>query len=164
MCTPTVAIMGAGALVSAYGAAKQQSAANKAAEYNARVSERQAEVSELQAQDVERRGETEARAQVQKAEGVKGAQRAGFGASGVQVDAGSTLDTTTDTAVQGTLDAMTIKHNAAKDAYTLRQSGESAKYSAAGARAGKQSASGAAGLSLLGSASQIGSSYIRNKR
>lgn len=160
MCSVTMAMMGGGAIVSAIAAGQQQKAANQQAEYNARLSEREAQINEVQATDAEKRGDKAVGAHRQKIEGIKGSQRASFGASGVTVDKGSTMSTVLDTGEQGELDAMTIKQNAAREAQGYRNNAATSKYEAKASRASKRSTGGQVGMSLLTSGSQMGAGYF----
>jgi hypothetical protein len=114
----------AGMALSAYSSYKQGKAAKAAgkaqravAEGSATLSEYNAAVSQLQAQDAVERGveqEGRFRAQVR---GVVGAQRAGFAGANIDVSSGSAADVQADAAFLGELDALTIRTNAAREAW-----------------------------------------------
>lgn len=159
MCDP-IAIMGVGVAAGAYGGYKSQDAQNQALEYQAKIQEQNANMAEMQATQTEQKGafaEERLRAGI---EGTKGAQRAGFGASGVTVGEGSALETVKNTAALGEVDAMTLRYNTALDAYGLRQQAKGYRSEAGMAREGKQSALLAGGLSLLSSGAGIGGSML----
>ena len=132
MCDPvTIAVVGLtvsaiGVGTQAYGAYKDAKAYNAANDYNASVMERNAQNAELRAQDSEARGEIEEKQHRQRVAGLKGEQRSVLAASGVVVDEGSALETLQDTTRFGELDALTIQHNTAMEAWGIRN--EKANY------------------------------------
>lgn len=81
------------------------------------LAEYQADQMEYQANEAKRLGEKEEKEHRKDIERLKGAQRAAFGASGATVDIGSPEDVLADTAYQGEKDALTIRHNAALQAW-----------------------------------------------
>ncbi len=87
---------------------------------------------------------------------VEGAQRAGFGASGVDVNSGSAVRTQSDTARVGAMDATTIMNNAARSAWGLKQQARDF-----GADAQLDTMTGAMGgiRSLVGGASDFASKW-----
>jgi len=98
----------------------QQDAANDAgdlADYNAQVAD-------LQAQDAIARGADEEHRFRTRVRGAIGAQRAGFAASNIDVGYGSAVDVQADAAYLGELDALTIKTNAAREAWGYEVQGE----------------------------------------
>jgi hypothetical protein len=102
---------GSGALA----AASQIEAANAAED----VARYNASIRSIQARDAVERGELEEREFRRRASRVLGAQRAAFGASGVQLDSGSPLDVLEDTAATAELDALTIRSNAQREAFAF---------------------------------------------
>jgi len=106
----------------AQSAQNQQVAQNRAIEYQAQIQDNNAEIMEMQAQDAEARGESEETDLRRKVSRLKGAQRAKYGASGVVTDAGSPLDALLDTTAEEERDALTIRHNAAMEAWGHRVS------------------------------------------
>lgn len=114
MCDPvsaSIAVLG-GSAISAYGQAE-------AGDYNAALAEQNAKVAGIQAQDALTRGtaeESRYRGQVSK---LMGRQRAAIGSSGIEAS-GSALDILADTARTGELDALTIRNNAAREAWGYR--------------------------------------------
>lgn len=119
-----LALTGVGTAVSVAGQLKAGGAAKRAGEAERRAAESQAElldynaaVADLQAQDaIERGGEEEARFR-QRIRATIGAQRAGFAASNIDVGYGSAVDVQADAAFLGELDALTIRTNAAREAW-----------------------------------------------
>lgn len=149
----------AGALTSAIGAGRQQSAANQAAEYNARMSEYNAKVEKRQAAEALRRGrEAEARHRINVAQ-LSGTQSARAASAGVDVSSGSALDAMLDTAAWGEYDALAIRENAAHEAHAHRVQQAIHKQQAAMTRSTKASPFAAFGTSLLGSASPLLQQY-----
>lgn len=113
-----------GLVISAYSAWKQSKAAkdagtaqNKAAESEAQIAEYNAAVADLQAKDARFRGgeaENRFRSQVR---GVIGTERAGIASGNIDVGYGSAVDVQADAAFLGELDALTIRTNAAREAW-----------------------------------------------
>lgn len=152
-----LSLAAAGAATSAAGqvkaghAAKQAGQAQQAQyEANAQVAESQAaqldynaHAAEEQAADATARGaEDESRFRTQ-VRGLIGSQRAGFAGQGVAVGSGSAADVQGDAAYLGNRDALTIRHNAAREAWgfqvqaeDLRQGAAIQRKAAAAARVG----------------------------
>lgn len=111
------AIQATGQIKAGNAAKRQGEAEQRAAESEAQLSEYNAQVAALQAKDALERGVEEAgkfRAQVR---GLIGSQRAGFASGNIDVGVGSAVDVQADTARLGELDALTIKTNAAREAW-----------------------------------------------
>lgn len=103
-------------------------------ETNAQISDYNARMLEAKARDSVRRGYVdESRFRVTN-RGLIGSQRAGFAAQGVDISTGSPLDVQTDTAYQGELDALTIRTNAAREAWGFQVSAEDERMQAAAQR------------------------------
>lgn len=104
--------------IKAGNAAKKAGEAQKqAADSEAGLSDYNAAVADLQAQDAIERGREEEgifRAQVR---GTIGSLRAGFAAGNVDVGFGSAVDVQADAAYLGELDSLTIRTNAAREAW-----------------------------------------------
>jgi hypothetical protein len=106
---------------SAYKAGKDAKKAGEAqqtaAESEAQLAEYNADVAELQAKDaVERGAEVESKFRTQ-VRNMVGAQRAGIAAGNIDVGYGSAVDVQADAAYLGELDALTIRTNAAREAW-----------------------------------------------
>lgn len=98
-------------------AAEAGEAQREAAESQAELAEYNAAIADLQAADAIERGaqdESRFRAGVR---GIVGAQRAATAGSNVDVGFGSALDVQADAAFLGELDALTIRTNAAREAW-----------------------------------------------
>lgn len=166
-------LSGVGAGTSAYGQIKAGSAAKKqgqlegqAAESQAQLDDYNASVADLQALDAQQRGEEEANRYRQGVRTLIGEQRSTFAANNVDVNFGSTSDVQNDAAFLGELDALTIKTNAAREAwgyqtqaYDLRKKADitrrtGANAVAAGADAARARVIGA-GTTLLGAGASL---------
>lgn len=102
-------------------AAEAGRAQNEAAQSDANRLEFNANVADLQAEDALQRGvDTESRTR-QQIRGVLGAQRATLAGNGVDVGFGSAVDVQADAAYLGELDALTVRNNAAREAWGFRQ-------------------------------------------
>jgi len=168
-----LALAAASTATTVIGQVKAGNAAKRAGEAQREASESQAEladynaaVADLQAKDAIARGaEEEARFRTQ-VKGAIGAQRAGLAASNVDVGFGSAVDVQADAAFLGELDALTIRTNAAREAWgyevqaeDLRKRGEIARkegvyFEAAGREAQSASRWGAAST-VAGSAGSL---------
>ena len=122
MALGTAALIGlgisaVGTALSARGQLKAGAAAREAGELEAGRLEYNARIAELQAADaVERGAEAESRFRA-SVRGLIGRQRAALAASGVDISSGSARDVQVDAAELGELDALTIRSNAAREAW-----------------------------------------------
>jgi len=109
-------MMGATALLAggAYLGARAQYSAGKA---NQQIAEGNARLSEEQAADAFARGEEDVRRLEVKSRGLIGSQRARLAAQGLDIESGSALDIQADTAYMTEMDKMTIRTNAAREAW-----------------------------------------------
>lgn len=117
-------LAGAGAATQAVGAVKAGNAAKKAgqaqkgaAESGAELSDYNAAVADLQATDATQRGVEEESRFRSQVKATIGSQRATQAAQGVNVGYGSAVDVQGDAAFLGELDALTIRTNAAREAW-----------------------------------------------
>lgn len=117
MCDVTMALMAGTTLIGAYGQVQQAQATASANRYTAQVQDMNARLADRQARDAIERGKVEEQRKRLEVARIKGAQTAAMAANGVDVTFGSPLDTLVDTAVAGELDALTIRTNAAREAY-----------------------------------------------
>jgi len=108
-----VAAVGASALGSIAGG-YATSAADKA---NAQIAANNATIVKQNATFAGEEGEANAGAQGQKTRQTAGAQKAGMGASGIDIGVGSNANVEASTAMLGQLDMMNIRNNAARQAY-----------------------------------------------
>jgi hypothetical protein len=150
---------------------KAGEAAQSAANSEADLADFNAHVADLQATDaVERGGDAENRFR-SHIRGVVGQQRAGFAAGNIDVGFGSAVDVQSDAAYLGELDALTIRTNAAREAWgykvqgaDLRARAEIARktgvmQAAAGREAATASYIGAAGTLVGGTSSLLQQRY-----
>ena len=117
MCDLDIALTIGSTLLSAGGAIQQGQAANRAAQYNAQVQDMNAKIAERNARDAIERGQLEEQQKRQATAAVIGRQRAAMAANGVDIGFGSALNTLVDSAMIGEIDALTIRSNAAREAY-----------------------------------------------
>lgn len=94
-----------GTLISAVGAISNANAQSNAARYNSQVAQRDAQIGVDQ-------GNAQAAIQARQARSQMDLARAQYGASGVDVNAGSPLDVMQASAMNASLDNATIKYNA----------------------------------------------------
>jgi len=176
MCIVTAAVAGSAALATAanvslavsaigvglqtYSSFQEADARNDAAEYNARINEQNARTAELQAKNATERGQIEEKQHRLRVGQLKGTQRSSFAASGVLVDEGSAFDTLLDTTEFGELDALTIRHNAATEAWNFKNQSSAFKNQATLSRQKKTSPFLGAGATLLTGASKLSNSYF----
>lgn len=115
MCEPAtmamIAVAGAG--MSAYG--QYQSG-----KYQSDIARENAKTAEYQGEYAARIGAIDEQNYLAKVRGVLGAQRARLGAAGVDPNTGTPLDMQTDTLQFGARDALTIRNNAAREAWGYR--------------------------------------------
>jgi hypothetical protein len=117
MCDPMMGLSLVSTLVGAAGQMQQANAASNAAKYNSQVADMNAKIESRRAQDALERGKIDEQNKRREVSQVKGQQIAGMSANGVDVGFGSSLDTLVDTATFGELDALTVRSNAAREAY-----------------------------------------------
>jgi hypothetical protein len=115
---PIISLVGAGV-----GAASQIQAGKDAS----RIERANARNNEIAAVDAIRRGDIEEQEHRNKVRAMLGSQRATFGANNVDSNSGSPLGLLVDTARIGELDALTIRNNAAREAFGYRSEGANAK-------------------------------------
>ena len=120
MCDLSLLFTIGSTVVGAAGAIQQGQAAASAAKYNAQIGQMNAAISERRAKDAIERGADEEQKKRQQVQQILGQQQAAMAANGVDLTFGSPLDTITDTAVLGELDALTIRTNSYREAYDYR--------------------------------------------
>jgi hypothetical protein len=157
--------------LSAGKAAKQAGESQQqVAEANAQQSEFNAHVADLQAADATTRGAEEESRFRTSVRGLIGSQRAGFAGQGVDVGSGSALDVQADAAYLGELDALTIRSNAAREAWGYQVQSENYRQDAAVQRKGGEiaaragaNANSAAKIGAAGSVLGAGSSLLLSR-
>lgn len=154
--TAGLVIAGVGAGISALGQYKQGKAQQSIANLNAATLQQTGELNaglieegaktnaellafnqqmaEAQATDAVARGKEQEAVFRQGIRGMIGSQRAGFGASGLDVGTGSAVDVQADTAYWGEIDALTIRVNASREAWGYKVTAEDYRRQAASTR------------------------------
>lgn len=154
-------------LTGAYGAYQSGQAQKGAADYNASVQNQNAAISKTNAEIAEQSGEAQAGMAGQKTKSAMAATLASEGASGVGVEGGSFTNVRSSQQALGEIDAMTLRSNAAREAYGYRNkaSSESAQatLSTAEGRNAKNAGIMNAASTFLGSAGSASSSYAKFK-
>jgi hypothetical protein len=153
-----------GAVMQAQGAATAAKSQKNAYEYQAQVSKNNAKIAEWQAQNEIAKGQQAEIEQRRKTAALKGTQTASLAARGLDISSGSALNILTDTDYMGEQDALTIRDNAAKAAWSARlqggnETGNAGFYSSA---ASGISPSTAYTSSLLGSAGSVAKEWYRD--
>jgi hypothetical protein len=117
VCEPTSLIAVAGLVLGVAGGVQQANAQQAQANYSAQVSENNAKSAEVMALDAHRRGaEAEERQRMLTRQRI-GAQRVALAANGLDIGTGTAVDLVAETAGFGEMDALTIRTNAAREAW-----------------------------------------------
>jgi hypothetical protein len=132
-------------------------AQNQASSFQAAIAKRNAEAAERAARDAAARGLNEGVKLSLAAGQARGAVRAGFGASGVELTSGSPLDVLSDAAMFTELDKQTLRSNAEREAAGFRV--QSGNYLAQGSAARAEGRNAAFGTVLGGTSSAFGNYY-----
>lgn len=119
----TTALLIGSAIAGGIGAIKNSQAQREQADYQANQDSFNATVTDLQAADAIARGETDAQNAGIQAAQLKGTQKAAFAGQGVDVSTGSAADLIAETDKMSMLDILTIKNNAAKEAFGYKAQG-----------------------------------------
>lgn len=106
-----------GAIISASGASQSANAQAQASAYQAQVARNNQIIAQQYAEQSRREGEIQAQTKETETAQRIGAVRAAAGAAGLDTASGSPLRLQDDTKALGSLDAQTIRYNAAKQAY-----------------------------------------------
>lgn len=121
MCDPFSWVMGITAVVGAVvGTTTSIVSANntkKVNEYQAKVAQDNAKIAEENAKNERQSGLEEARRQRIKTIQTIGAQQTAMAANGIDIASGSALDTVSDTAQTGELDALMLQYNSERQAF-----------------------------------------------
>lgn len=107
----------AGSAVNAYGQLQTARAQSDLYNFNAQVSEQNALIAEQKGRWAAETGNQDVAASQMKTAAKVGSIKANQGASGVEIGTGSNADVITSTKEIGALDALTIRSNAARQAY-----------------------------------------------
>lgn len=159
--------LGSGA-TQAIGQYQQGHAAAQAAKYNAAMAEQNAKIQDQNAVIAGQAGAAQVGMQQRQTRAMVGDTVANEGASGVDVNSGSSTNVVGSESSLGMLDALTVRSNATKEAYGYttqaaneRAEGELDKYKA---KKTEQGALWGAAGTLLGSASQAGGQFMKYKQ
>lgn len=146
--------------VGAYTQAKNQQAALQA---EAQVQQNNAVLAGWQADDSIARGEEAAGRAMQKGAQVKGTQRAAMAANGIDLGVGSAQNVLNDTDYLTSVDAATLRDNAAREAWGYRMQARGYMDKSAAANSGARSISPwlSAGTSLLTSATSVAGKWYQ---
>lgn len=107
-------------VVGAISQGQQQAATDR---YQAQIAKNNALSAEYAAQDATRRGEIAATNSALKTRQQIGTQRTAIAGGGIDVGSATAVDTVGDTTRIGTFDQLTLRSNAAREAYSYRQQG-----------------------------------------
>jgi hypothetical protein len=152
----SVGLMVGGTIWNAVGQIKSGNAAKKIGDFNAAADEAQAVDALLRGKEDEGRFRTEVR-------GMIGSQRAGLATNNVDVGFGSAVDVQADAAFLGELDALTLRNNAAREAWGFRIDAENARLG--GQQRQRESRYAAAGTILGAGGSLLAARYgYRDKK
>lgn len=127
MCDIMMALTVGSTLLGAAGAVQQGQAAGAAGRFNQQIAEMNATLADRRAKDALERGKIDEQRKRQEVASLIGKQTVAMAANGVDISFGSPLDVLTDTAVAGELDALTIRTNAAREAYDYKVQGVNAR-------------------------------------
>lgn len=106
-----------GGTASAANGYAQRGAYLQQGSFQRQIANQNSQLANLQAADAIQRGNIMAVRENQKAAALVGAQRASMGSQGVDVNTGSTAQIQADTAGLSAIDQLTIKNNAAREAW-----------------------------------------------
>lgn len=156
-------MQGAGAASSAMGAYFGAQSQKRSLELQASMADINARMSESAAQATLLTGQREVQKSQIATANLKGTQRAGLAANGVDLGVGSANQILTTTDVMGEVDANTLQANAVRSAWGYRTQGVNQSNQALMSRAsaGAISPLTSAATSLLGSAGSVASSWYQ---
>ena len=159
MCDLVTGLLVASTLMGAAGQIQQGNAAAAARRYNQQVAEMNAKIADNQARDALERGKIEEQKKRREVAQISGRQQAAMAANGVDISFGSPLDVLADTAIQGELDALTIRSNTYREEYDYRVKGANQRAQGSLARmegdAAKTGSLLSAGATILGGATNV---------
>ena len=151
MCSP-------GAMMATQGASAASSAvgAYYSAQGQQNALRQQADLAEIQAQRTLQSGERDVQRSRLQTASLKGTQRAGMAANGIDVGVGSAAQVLTSTDVMGEIDANTIEANAVRSAWGYRTEATMKRGSASAINPAMAGAT-----SILGGAGKVATSWYR---
>ena len=163
MCIETIAAVAgiAGTALSAAGTVQQGQAQAANARYQAQISANNAALAQFYADDAIARGAEEADLQSERARAIAGQQTAALAASGIDVQSGTALGVLGDTAEAAEIDRLTIRDNAAREAYRYQVDAANAQAQAAASSSVQTGSFLSAGGSLLTGLGGVGERWQR---
>lgn len=123
----SLALTAVSAIAGMAGSIMQGKSQAATASYQAAVAQNQAKAANINAGYAIQAGQQREQAARMRTAGLIGAERAGAAAHGVDANTGSMVDIQSDSAMLGELDALTIRNNAAREAYNYKVQGMGAK-------------------------------------
>lgn len=163
----SLALTGLSGAAGAYGAIQSAEAQAASDRFNAQVADINAKQAERNAQLSSEAGNAEVAMQGRKNKATVGAIKANQAGSGISVNDGSALDVRTSAAELGQLDALTIRSNATKEAYSYGVQKTSFENQSNlenfSADAAEKAGAIGAGSTLLGAASEGFANYAKYK-
>ena len=124
MCDVVTALSAASMAFGAYSSYQQSQAQKDAYEYQSAVARNNAITAEYQAQDAIKRGQVAEAEQRRKTAMLKGSQTARLAGNGLDISEGSALNILSDTDWMGEQDALTVRNNAAREAWGYNVQGQ----------------------------------------
>lgn len=154
---------GAGAGMSALGAYNSAKAQKATLGYEAAVADNNAKIAEYQSKLAIEQGQIAEQNQRLKTANLYGDQRAALAANGVDLGTGSATEILATTKYMGERDALTVRDNAAREAWAFELQAQGYRADAAVDRANADAINPtmAAVSSLLGSGSQVAGSWYK---
>ena len=156
---------GVGGAVSAVGAISAGQAASKNAAYQSQIAQMNANIATQNARYAIEQGQQKEQAQQLKSRAQIGGMIAAQGANGLDVNSGSNLQTVEGAADLSRLDALTIRNDAAREAYNFQTQSvsDTAQAGLLKSQSSQDLTSGyiGAGSSLLSAASSVGNTYLK---
>lgn len=156
-----------GTVTTMMGQRQQAKAQAAQMNYQAGVDRNNKIIADRQAEDAIKRGQAEEEEHRRKVGQIKGAQRVAFASRGIDLGSDVVIDTLSDTAMLGELDALTIRNNAEREAYGYRVQGmnyeASAQNNALAAKNTKSAGKTAMFSTLLSGASTVAQNYADYK-
>ena len=163
MGVSSVALMAAGTVSGAVGAYNTAKGQKAALEYQAAVAANNQKIANYQADIELQNGALEEQASELKTAALKGDQRAALAANGIDLGTGSASEILATTEFMGKRDALTIRDNAARRAWALREQGKGYGSEAAMDRATSSAIDpwASATSSLLSGAGKVSASWYQ---
>lgn len=120
MCSPAAAFWAISLAVTAYSGVRQANAEKASGQYQAEVAKQNADLNDLRATQAATIGSIQEDQHRAKVRQMVGAQRAQYGANGIDLSSGVVQDMTDQTTMMGETEALTIRYNAMNEAWGYR--------------------------------------------